>query len=749
MTMDKFRSVALYAEVKLTEALTRVKTMRLKANDGNPVPEDEPDRLRTAVCVQVFSELCKMAGPFSSVLQRLRDEFVLSMYSDYYISEGGDSVFDQQPYFSAIKRIEQERAQLLEEQERFRDLLMDREEDISEIEDRSSSFAEMMQRTAENTENMQRSLDASEKLASQLRADLEESNEEVKVLQHEVRLLKLEVDEQTKELSNKESLRMELESLQKQHGVQTNRQQDLLNELSKAKDTIADSVPFQDFMAVKSKLDELLEQIDQANKKEGVAVGVEGILTPRPDWKSIFAGGEELAEGLAPPPGARTREAAAVVARGALAAAEQRQEARDANARLRLVLEQAEALMAPDPEPRLWQLEVFSPTGAGAGAGAGAGGRQPESYVVSEEGGGSTAAPSSAGGEGANGPESVPTETAGARSGAEAAPLGMGPEVPRFLRWAGEPVPLRKLSGEETLAQVKAIWEAKRRSDLEAAGGPMSLQAFVYEFLRCSSSPEVGQGAVAREGYSLLWALERHAADLFEVGTFLHVLRGEAGEGLFADRARMMAGLEAVCRALDPKGEGRMASSSFLRALRGFFPNKNVDAHDALGAALGRAVGAAGSAGGITDYRALLATGSAFRIELERQHLEEVVSYVAGLERALAPPSPLGGGCEEEHVRTLAQLSASISCHDPAKPPQDVQLLVARGTGASCMAEAAAEGMAGAETTAVRPFLRRLKRAYLSPAGSYVPVDAGELAAREKMDLLNHGDMSTSLPDPV
>ena len=104
--MDKFRSVALYAEVKLTEALTRVKTMRLKANDGNPVPEDEPDRLRTAVCVQVFSELCKMAGPFSSVLQRLRDEFVLSMYSDYYLSEGGDSVFDQQPYFSAIKRIE-------------------------------------------------------------------------------------------------------------------------------------------------------------------------------------------------------------------------------------------------------------------------------------------------------------------------------------------------------------------------------------------------------------------------------------------------------------------------------------------------------------------------------------------------------------------------------------------------------------------------------------------------------------------
>ena len=130
---------------------------------------------------------------------------------------------------------------------------MDREEDISEIEDRSRSFAEMMQRTAENTENMQRSLEASEKVASQLRTDLEESNEEVKVLQHEVRLLKLEVDEQTKELSNKESLRVELESLQKQHGVQTNRQQDLLNELSKAKDTIADSVPIQDFLAVKSK----------------------------------------------------------------------------------------------------------------------------------------------------------------------------------------------------------------------------------------------------------------------------------------------------------------------------------------------------------------------------------------------------------------------------------------------------------------------------------------------------------------
>ena len=745
--MDKFRSVALYAEVKLTEALTRVKTMRLKANDGNPVPEDEPDRLRTAVCVQVFSELCKMAGPFSSVLQRLRDEFVLSMYSDYYLSEGGDSVFDQQPYFSAIKRIEQERAQLLDEQERFRDLLMDREEDISEIEDRSSSFAEMMQRTAENTENMQRSLEASEKVASQLRTDLEESNEEVKVLQHEVRLLKLEVDEQTKELSNKESLRVELESLQKQHGVQTNRQQDLLNELSKAKDTIADSVPIQDFLAVKSKLDELLEQIDRANKKEGVAVGVEGILTPRPDWKSLFFGHEGLAEGLAPPSGARTREAAAAVARGALAAAEQHQEARDANARLRLVLEQAEALMAPDPEPRPWHLEVFN--AAEAGAGAGAGGRPPESSGSSEEGGGSAVAAPSAGGDVPGGAESLPDGAAEARGGAEAAPLGMGPEVPRFLRWAGEPVPLRELSGEETLARVEAIWEAKRRSDLEAAGGPMSLQAFVYEFLRRSTSPEVGQVTVAREGYSLLWALERHAADLFEVGTFLHVLRGEAGEGLFPDRARMLAGLEAVCRALDPKGEGRVASSSLLRALRGFFPNKSVDAHDTLRAALGGAGGAGGSAGGAVDYRALLATGSAFRIELERQHLEEVVSYVAGLERALGPPSAPGGGDEAGDVRTLAQLSASISSYDPAKPPQDVQLLVARGTGAPCLAEAAADGTSGAEATAVRPFLWRLKRGFLCPAGSYVLADAGELAAREKMDLLNHGDMSTSLPDPV
>ena len=125
------------------------------------------------------------------------------------------------------------------------------------------------------------------------------------------------------------------------------------------------------------------------------------------------------------------------------------------------------------------------------------------------------------------------------------------------------------------------------------------------------------------------------------------------------------------------------------------------------------------------------------------------MSYVAGLERALGPPSAPGGGDEAGDVRTLAQLSASISSYDPAKPPQDVQLLVARGTGAPCLAEAAADGTSGAEATAVRPFLWRLKRGFLCPAGSYVPADAGELAAREKMDLLNHGDMSTSLPDPV
>lgn len=260
------------------------------------------------------------------MVQLLRDEFVISMYSDYYISEGGWSFFDQWPYFAAIKRIEQERTQLLEGQERFRYLLMDREEDISEIEERSRSFVEMIQKTPENTENIQRSLDASEKVVSQLRADLDEANEECKVLQHDVCLLKLEVDEQTKELSNKESLSMELDSLQKQHCVQTNRQQDLLSELSKTKDTIADSVPYQDFLAVKSKLDEFLEQIDKADKKKGVAVGLEGILSTRSDWKGLFSE-SPFATDLAPPIGPRTREAAAAVALRAFAAAEQYQEA--------------------------------------------------------------------------------------------------------------------------------------------------------------------------------------------------------------------------------------------------------------------------------------------------------------------------------------------------------------------------------------------------------------------------------------
>ena len=51
----------------------------------------------------------------------------------------------------------------------------------------------------------------------------------------------------------------------------------------------------------------------------------------------------------------------------AFVAAEQHQEARDATVRLRLVLEHAEALLAPDPEPRAVNLEVLSPAG-GEGA---------------------------------------------------------------------------------------------------------------------------------------------------------------------------------------------------------------------------------------------------------------------------------------------------------------------------------------------------------------------------------------------
>jgi hypothetical protein len=73
-TSDRYKSIALHAEVRLAEALE--KAMRVSPTSTSTSGEERPNKLRTAVCCQLLGEFSDLCGPFSTVLKTLRDELV-------------------------------------------------------------------------------------------------------------------------------------------------------------------------------------------------------------------------------------------------------------------------------------------------------------------------------------------------------------------------------------------------------------------------------------------------------------------------------------------------------------------------------------------------------------------------------------------------------------------------------------------------------------------------------------------------
>lgn len=90
----RYRSTAVRAEVRLMEALQRQPPNTAEGNGGDEGRE-RPDAYRTAVCAQMLTELCSIAGPFTGVLGTIRDELVKAIYSEYYLSTSGALHFDQ------------------------------------------------------------------------------------------------------------------------------------------------------------------------------------------------------------------------------------------------------------------------------------------------------------------------------------------------------------------------------------------------------------------------------------------------------------------------------------------------------------------------------------------------------------------------------------------------------------------------------------------------------------------------------
>ena len=238
-TDARYRSAAVYCEVKLAEALSKAPQVEESLDGEHPKPQG----FRSAVCMELLGELCELCGPFAGVLRSVRDELAKSIYSDYYLSESGTLSFDQLPYFTVVERLEIEKSQMLEERERWRAELLNRQDDISRIEDRMRGLEEQVKTADTLNRDLAAKLEESNERAANSKTEARASREELKRLRKE--LLKAKEDMQRMRASG-QMQQVEAEELEKLRRTCVQSQKELvraLTELEKERSNSADSVP--------------------------------------------------------------------------------------------------------------------------------------------------------------------------------------------------------------------------------------------------------------------------------------------------------------------------------------------------------------------------------------------------------------------------------------------------------------------------------------------------------------------------
>ncbi|KAJ9516094.1 hypothetical protein QJQ45_024521, partial [Haematococcus lacustris] len=509
---EKFKSLALHAEVKLAEALERCNRVHptVYSSEG----EERPNKLRTAVSCQLLGEFAELCGPFAQVLRHIRDELVSwchslpptpplptytsntlyypaltgvalgvdlmpgspawleqvkAIYSSVCASERGLLVFDQLPWFNVAERLEKENEVLRAERSRFEAMLQEQQAMILRIEEQVGAYQRATAAAQQEAVSLRSRLDtvvvgarcqASNQHSGGRRAEASEESarleartgrEELKRLRKEWMRLR---DELEAERSAHNSIKGQLGSETGQLQVQVRQ---LAEQLRSAQ---AEAVAAAQLAASRPEpqvLEVLQAQLQAARDAEATAMASMQVLqanqqrlqeqlgssTPRPSWQAGARWG--LADAAAA--GCKTQEVVDLAAQklAVLAAAES--SATRAAVALQL-------LLAPDPPAREITLAVVMDS---------------STYFITEEHGSST--------EGASGHTS-----GGASSHFSVQGLGMGPGVPRCLRWpSGSSLQgLRLMSQAETQSLVAHIWQVKQHYDL--SHDPLPLHAFLPHY---------------------------------------------------------------------------------------------------------------------------------------------------------------------------------------------------------------------------------------------------------------------------
>eukprot|EP00899_Mesostigma_viride_P022010 jgi/Mesvir1/2994/Mv06891-RA.3 len=592
----KFRSSALYYEVKLKEALHNGEVEDRKRNGSVLLEDKRPNEYKTSVCAQLLSEMCEMTGPFSGVLTSIRDELARAVYSDYYVTNDGDQPYKQVPYFSVVAKLEEEKRLMEEERDKWAAELLERAKDVKRIEDRMKSLdADLV--TKENEKQLlNKELEVAADNLARAKAESRNSRDEMKRLRKEMQRLKDEF---------KEALASSVSAAAEEAEAMRLRVESAEHDCARATADLAMERASNTRKVAREELDAALAKIqEQATALEEMAEQTAELRaelalprTPRPEEADWPPGWEVLLFPNGRPEGTGTRAVVQQMWRVIGELQEQLRAAKEEVATANATAELAVHLVFPEPLP---SAELMERAGT-------------ESMVQ--------------GGEVEGAEEALP------RAGI--AVLGLGSHVPRFLRCNGH-VKSRAMTRTAVESAVAELWAWVDADDRNRGGERLGIYEAAYAMLLEQHGGD--HMAAAEAGYNLVVGVKRFA-HVLDVGLLYKVLSGHLPMDVRADRSRMVEGLKLLMATVEARQGKRSETKGYaetvdvIAALEAFFPAKSPKAFAAL-----RELVTAQAQENMVKLEELVSpeVGAGPLVEVVcEQHVAEIQEYIHGLEQEL------------------------------------------------------------------------------------------------------------------
>jgi hypothetical protein len=427
----------------------------------------------------MLGEICELSGPFAHVLNKIRDELALGVFSDYHANEDGSLNYEQLPFFTVVGRLEKEKGHMLKEREQFRCELLSRTGDIVAIEERMKELEHAVTSEREQNKELLAELEETLQKLDRSRAEAKHTKDELKRLKRTCAKLesslgldpkegKDELDEFVKE----QTLRLELEE-------EVHLLKEEMNDLRKENLEMFSREAYDE---VSSELEAAGEEMETLR---GLVADQSNVaLTPRPKWEEKHM-----------PHGEHTSTVQSV---DMLLERLQTYEFWTTEAAPPSVsYEEACYLIAPDPDlsqqPSMdWVARILAEV---------------------------------------KGSRSIDLDAEQCVVGKRCGSLGTGFLVPRYLR-SREPFDVMIPSKQDTVRLVREVWEEKATSNASRRELE-TLPALLYKFLLGRFKMHK---TVTQFSYNLRLALQRHSDAQPELLLFKHVLDGHLSEDVYWDR---------------------------------------------------------------------------------------------------------------------------------------------------------------------------------------------------------------------